>query len=121
MNEAAYEGFIQRVMNGVGEIGLEFLQDALDLSGSGIHWEGNPQASSAPGEYPVRQTGALLASLDARPVDYRTQAVGSFEDKDAEGYAHAVDLEAKPTSRGGRHFLEMAIGDRELQDRLRNR
>lgn len=119
LNEAAYRAVLEEAMKPKAEAVLEFLQEALDLSGSGIMHPGNVQPSSKEGEYPVAQTRALLNSLDARQDGPLTYTIGSFEDKNAEGYAHADDLETSPPSKGGRPWAEMALHDPELQRRLK--
>lgn len=95
-----------------------WLVDALSQEGSGVLYEGNPRRSSAIGEMPAPQSEQLLGSIDVRK-DGNGWAVGSFSDRDAEGYAHAVELESKPPEQGGRPFLEMALADRDLHDLLR--
>jgi hypothetical protein len=118
LNNAAYLAILEEAMKVKAEVALEFFQEALDLTGSGIMHPGNVQPSSAPGEYAVRQTGALLNSLDARSDGPLTYDIGSFEDKDAEGYLHADDLETSPPSKGGRPWVTMALHDPELARRL---
>lgn len=47
----------------------EHLARELSSSGSGIWWSHLPARSSAPGEYPARQTGRLVESLRTGVVD----------------------------------------------------
>lgn len=94
------------------------LMGKLDQPGSGKHHEGNPNPSSAEGEYPAVQTGELLSSIDVQQVDYRTFEIGSFANRSREGFEHAVELESRPPSQGGRPFLEMVMADPDFRKTL---
>jgi hypothetical protein len=112
---AAIEALVGREIERRAHKAGAWLVDQLSQEGSGVLYEGNPRRSSTPDEYPAAQTEALVGSIDVRPLSPLTQAVGSFADTNAEGYAHALDLETSPPSQGGRPFLEKAVADPELR------
>lgn len=119
LNEAALQLAVAAALSGRADRAGAWLVDALSQEGSGLLHEGNPRRSSTPEEMPAPQTEALLHSIDVRQEDARSYAVGSFADMDAEGYAHAEELESRPPSAGGRAFLEHALADPDLQQTLR--
>lgn len=89
--------------------------DAISQPGEGVHHEGNPYPSSAVGDYPTFQTGALMESLDVRqsgPLEFQ---IGFFSDMNAEGFEHAVELESRPPEQGGRYPIMKAWGDPEFR------
>jgi hypothetical protein len=117
INQALLKTELERLLAPRVEAGLRwFVDDALSRPGTGILHTGfgytNP--SSAPGEYPAQQTEALKRSMDVRQTGPLTWELGSFADKDAEGHRHALELESRPSSAGGRHFLEKALAEGEL-------
>lgn len=70
------------------------LKGDLSRAGSGIHWPGNPNRSSAPGEYPARQTGELADSIGWRPAGPLLAEVGALNNPPA----WAAYLEFQPVS-----------------------
>ena len=85
------------------------LQEKLSQEGSGMHHEGNPNRSSAPGEYPAEQTRALRDSVNILQMGPFEVAFGVFDAPD-----YALKLEYEPPSRGGRPFMSMALVDPEI-------
>lgn len=115
INHVALDLYLETLLAERAEAGLRwFVDDALSRPGTGLLHSGNPNQSSAAGEYPAAQTEALKRSFDARPVGRLAYALGSFEDKDAEGYGHMVQLESNPPEKGGRYPIEKAIAEGEL-------
>jgi hypothetical protein len=78
---------------------------------SGIFHEGNERQSSAPGEFPQEQTGALLGSLDFRMITDFKAVVGALNN--APFWAH--DLENLPASAGGRSWLKRTMFEPETR------
>lgn len=112
---AVLEAYLDHLIEVRADAGLKwFVDDALSRPGTGLLHIGNPNQSSKEGEYPAEQLGALKRSFDARPAGRLTWAIGSFEDKDAEGYGHAVELESREPEKGGRYFIEKALAEGEL-------
>ena len=111
INEALLLATLEKHLQRHADAGGAWLIEALSHPGSGRHYFGNPNPSSSPGEMPAPQTRALIDSIDVRPAGRLAEAIGSFADRDSEGYAHALDLESSPPDRGGRPFLLMALHD----------
>lgn len=121
IDRAALNAHLQKVLEPHGEAGKAFLQEALTGPGSGIWWKeyGNPNRSSAPGEYPAEQEGNLKDAVDARPGDHPLEVkIGFFADKNEQGFQEAVELHERPPSQGGRPALEIAWGDRSFRKAL---
>lgn len=85
-------------------------RDKLSGPGSGRLYAGQPQRSSAPGEYSATQTGAHRASLGHRP-DGPARAVFGFLDPPAHSHA----LHFKPPGDGGRPDLDHLLEDPDVQ------
>ena len=112
---AVLETYLNHLIEVRAEAGLKwFVDDALSRPGTGLLHVGSPNQSSAAGEYPAEQLGALKRSFDSRPAGRLTRAIGSFADKDAEGHRQAMELEARPEEKGGRHMFEKALAEGEL-------
>ena len=111
----ALDHLLERRAHAVGATLIE----RLSHPGKGTLHMGNVNPSSLPGDYPAAQTEALLQSIDVRKVKPLTYAVGSFADMNADGFDHAVELESRPPSQGGRAFLEKALHDPEIQQAFR--
>lgn len=115
INLPAVDSFLETIILEMGDVGLRwFTEDALIRPGTGLLVKGRPHQDSAQKEYPAEQTGALIDSFDVRHIGHLMVAIGSFSDKNQEGYAHAVKLESLPESKGGRHFFEKALAEGEL-------
>lgn len=115
INHPAIEAYLDALMERHVEAGKDWLIEALSQEGTGILHHGNPRRSSTQDEYPAEQLGNLRASIDAQQVGRLTYAIGSFASKNAQGYAEAVQLESRPPSEGGRHWVEMAAADPEFR------
>jgi hypothetical protein len=114
INHALLDAYLERLIEARAHaVGAQLIED-LSHPGQGTLHEGNVNTSSMPGDYPAIQTGALIESINVVPAGHLTYAVGSFEDQSAEGFAHAVELESRPPSMGGRAFLEKALHDPEI-------
>jgi len=74
-----------------------------------MHHEGNPNRSSAPGEYPAEQTRALRDSVGIATMGPLEVTFGVFDAPD-----YALKLEYDPPSQGGRPFMSMALHDPEI-------
>lgn len=111
INEAALQAELARLLEPHAHAGGAQLIHDLSQEGSGQFHEGNPRRSSAQGEMPAPQSEALLHSIDVRHDGGLGWTIGSFEDQDAEGFAHALDLESRPPEQGGRPFLEQEWAD----------
>lgn len=88
----------------------EVLKAKLGQPGSGTHYTGQPNPSSAAGEYPAKQTGDLQASISARP----RARPGFAEFGSTSGPPEAQLLHFKPPDKGGRPFMNMALVDPEI-------
>lgn len=118
INEALLLATLEKHLQRHADAGGAWLIEALSHPGSGRHYMGNPNPSSTPDEMPAPQTRALIDSIDVRPAGRLASAIGSFADQDAEGYAHALDLESSPPDRGGRQFLERTLHDADFHRAL---
>lgn len=99
-----------------------FLTEKLSGPGSGVQWPGQPNPSSAPGEYPAEQSGDLVGSLDAREVGPLHWQAGAFE---APPEAFWLEFPpppgspfAKKTGYGARPWISKAFNDAELHARI---
>jgi hypothetical protein len=90
-----------------------FLAEKLDQPGTGKQWPGLPNISSAPGQYPAKQSGALLASIKARQVN-GVWFWGSFNTP-PEGFYLEYP---KPGDSGARPWMSKALSDPELYERV---
>ena len=93
------------------DAGGGYLIKVMSHPGQGTMHPGNVNPSSLQGDYPAIQTAALIESIDVRKAGPLAFAIGSFEDRNAVGFEHAVELESRPPSQGGRAFLEKALHD----------
>jgi len=89
-----------------------FLREKLNQPGSGNKWPGLPNTSSAPGEYPAKQSGKLLDSIDAQPLG-QFWAFGSFN-----APPEAWGLEYPAPGHVARPWLSKALADPELRERV---
>ena len=115
------------VARDLGEEVAAFLREKLSGAGGGHHWPGLPNPSSAPGEYPAEQTGALLACLGSREVDPLYHQAGALNSV-APVPIEAWELEypsppgtpsPRSASHGARPWITKAFMDEELRERLR--
>lgn len=122
---AALDAQLARELDGISEALAgefkAFLVEKLSGPGSGVHWPGQPNPSSAPGQYPAEQSGALVQSIDARREGDHWE-VGSF---DAPPEAFALEYPSPPGSpitrqsdHGARPWLSKALTDPDLHRRL---
>jgi len=118
INHALLDAYLDALLEGRAHAVGATLIDDLGHPGQGTLHPGNVNPSSLPGDYPAVQTEALIQSIDVRPIGRLAYVVGSFEDMNAEGYAHALDLESSPPAQGGRQFLEKAAHDPEILQAL---
>ncbi|MGL5005371.1 MAG: hypothetical protein ACRDAM_20800 [Casimicrobium sp.] len=97
--------------------------DRLSQPGSGEKYAGLPNRSSAPGEYPARQSGELVNSIDARALTPLRFGIGSFNAPD-----HAYWLEFDPpgapgfereTESGVRRWLSRTMEDPTVQEAIK--
>ncbi|MGL5005441.1 MAG: hypothetical protein ACRDAM_21155 [Casimicrobium sp.] len=93
--------------------------DRLDQPGSGVKYSSLPNRSSAPGEYPARQSGELINSIDAREIALASFGVGSFNAPDQAWYLE-FDPPGAPgfersTDSGVRQWLSRTMEDAEVQ------
>jgi hypothetical protein len=101
----------------------DVLRENLSQPGSGIHHPGQPNRSSAAGEYPAEQSGKLRDSIDYRTVGDLSFAVGSFDliKFDREGsIPYPVKLEFYPPEQGGRQWLSRTAFDPTTHERVLN-
>lgn len=123
INKQAMAKAVQQIGWARAYVGGRYLMKALSQPGKGIHWPENPNPSSLPGDYPAIQTGALMESVNVLPVangagkesTETTFKIGFFQDMNAEGFAHAVELESRPPDQGGRYPLEKLLTDRKFK------
>jgi hypothetical protein len=106
---------------------LGFLRDKLSGGGSGVQYPGRPRPSSAPGEWPAEQSGALLACLgkaDLGPLARAVGALNSVGPVPPEAWALEYPApQGSPVSRqgpaGARPWASRALADSELRERIR--
>lgn len=103
----------QRAVHAAHEA-AEVLRAKLGGEGSGVHYAGLPRRSSAPGEYPAKQTGELQASVGSRP----RKGGAEFGLLDAPPYTAALHF--KPPAAGGRPVMDMALADDDIQRAVRS-
>ena len=111
LNEAILTAFLEHELQRHADAGGGYLIEAMSHPGQGTMHPGNVNPSSLIGDYPAIQTAALIESIDVRESGPLAFAIGSFEDRSATGFEHAVELESRPPSQGGRAFLEKALHD----------
>lgn len=119
--------YLQPALEVVASTTLVFLREKLNQPGSGVHHPGLPHPSSNPGEYPAKQSGALLACLGAIQLTDGSWVVGALNSVAAVPVeAWALEFPEPPTSPvnrttpyGARPWLSKAHGDPELHARIR--
>ena len=94
------------------EAGAEVLRDKLSQEGSGRHHGGQPNRSSAPGEYPALQTGDLRDSIAPQEVGDLHARFGPLANPPPE----AVLMQVLPPDQGGRPYLDLAYADEDVRD-----
>ncbi|WP_339098304.1 hypothetical protein WDJ50_18660 (plasmid) [Deinococcus sp. VB142] len=99
----------RRVTMAAAKGGAAELQDKLSGAGSGTHHPGQPNPSSAQGEYPAEQSGTLKDSIMPVRLDGTRSAFGSVDGPD-----YLLALHYKPPGDGGRPFLDDAKHDRTI-------
>lgn len=97
------------------EAGAEVLRDKLSQEGSGRHHGGQPNRSSAPGEYPALQTGDLRDSIAAQEAGDLRARFGALNDPPPE----ALFMQVLPPDQGGRPYLDLAYADEDVRDAVR--
>ena len=108
-NRAAHaliEADLLRVLIAGTDAYAEKLTEVLSGPGSGQHWPNQPNASSAEGEYPAEQSGALLDSIGTEVTGPTEVAVGAFN-----APAEAFELEFRDPVAGGRPWLSKSAED----------
>ena len=93
-----------------GYAAADVLQEKLSGGGSGAQYPGQPNRSSAEGEYPAEQTGQLRDSIGARRAGELRVEFGSIIDPPD----HNLDLHFKPPDQGGRPYMDDALYDRDI-------
>ncbi|GHG21481.1 hypothetical protein GCM10017784_11220 [Deinococcus indicus] len=106
---------LRRVTLAAAEGGAATLREKLSGPGSGTYHPGQPNQSSAPGEYPAEQSGAVRDSVMAVPIGDTRSAFGSVD-----GPAHVIPLHFKPPDAGGRPFMDDAKHDRDIHAGMRD-
>ena len=112
LNFSALEVHLSRVLGAMAEAAKDKLKENLSGGGSGVQYPNQPNASSAPGEYPAEQSGSLLSSVGTR----RDGDGWTFGVYNPPGYAAALEFKA-PLS-GGRPFLEPTMTDPETHQAM---
>ncbi|OLV20220.1 hypothetical protein [Deinococcus marmoris] len=124
--QAALAAQLGPVSVAMGETVAGFLKEKMSGSGSGVQHPGLPRPSSAPGEYPAMQGGALVRSLGHEAVDafhQRAGALNSVAPVPPEAWALEFPAPAgSPIKRtgpkGARPWVSKALSDAELRQRL---
>jgi hypothetical protein len=102
-----------------GEDLKEEIANMMAESGGGVHYEGNPNPSSRPGEAPAIQSGNLVESLTAELTAPLTVEVYTDEP-----YGEMLELGTKhiaprpsftPVFHHAEHEFEEVIGDRVIE------
>lgn len=100
---------LRRVTMAAAKGGAAELREKLSGAGSGTHHPGQPNPSSAEGEYPAEQQGDLRDSIKPVPLGGTRSAFGSVD-----GPGYVLALHYKPPGEGGRPFLDDAKHDRGI-------
>lgn len=91
--------------------GVTKLRERLsDTFGSGRSYRGLPNPSSAPDEYPTRQSGHLLDTIGMQLVSEGNYQVGLINATQA-----MYKLEFEPPSEGGRAPINKAFNDADIR------
>ena len=72
---------------------LEIIKNIEAGPRSGAQYRGQPRQSSALGEFPQEQSGALVDSIDARPIGVLRFGIGAF---DAPDWAVFLEFAKRP-------------------------
>lgn len=93
------------------QAGAAELRGKLGQAGSGVHYAGQPNRSSAKGEYPARQTGDLQNSIAAREAGDLKAEFGPLDNPPPEAYF----MQILPPDQGGRDYMGLAYGDEDVR------
>ena len=125
--QAALATQLRPVSEVMGETVAGFLKEKLSGPGGGTHHPGLPNPSSAPGEYPAEQSGALVGAIGHEAVDAFHQRAGALNSvAPVPVEAFALEFPSPPnspvqrsTQHGARPWASKALQDAELRQRLR--
>ncbi len=90
---------------------VEPLQEKLTGAGTGRKYAPLPNRSSAQGEYPAEQSGALRESIAAAEAGEMRAQFGPINNPPD----YVEKLHFKPPSDGGRPFMDDALQDRDIR------
>lgn len=111
---ARLERLLKSVVEEGARTGAKTLKEFSSQSGGGIHWDHLPNRSSAPGEYPAKQTGTLLRKIQMRKVSFMEARYGIVKAGEAQ-----FNLEFFPTSMGGRAPLKKSAHDPKMHEAIK--
>ncbi|WP_158680070.1 hypothetical protein [Deinococcus sp. NW-56] len=110
------DALFDRADEAMAKAAVAYLVNVMDRAGTGQKWPGLPNTSSAPGQYPVVQSRALIESLDARRLGSEWH-FGSFNAPDEAWALEYPKPEGSPIDRktphGARPWLSKLLGDPE--------
>lgn len=108
---AQLERLLRRVTLSAATSAAEVLAEKLSGPGGGVQYPGQPNRSSAPGEYPAEQSGKLRDSIKAKPLEGTRSGFGSVD-----GPEYVIPLHFSPD---GRPFMDDAKHDRDVHRAVR--
>jgi hypothetical protein len=112
---ARLERLVKKLVEEGARAGAKYTKEQLSGSGSGKEYSNLPRRSSAPGEYPAKQSGQLAKKIQMRKVDNLNASFGAVK-----ATQYMLNLEFFPASLGGRKWLTKIYLDKGTHEAIIN-